>query len=174
LTQILPLLRGQPKLTSLAFDGFRIKNGLFLLFEDPESTQVFVDNILLSPPTALMTLSLYGCGISLENRPLMAAFHKNTTIVELGVDYDDATRLFIVPILQRNRYLGHVHDMLGTRKPATMLLPTATLPAVVAPNTIPPPCGLWATVLAKVGHGAQGASPVFTILSDRLATWMEP
>jgi hypothetical protein len=195
-TQILPLLRGQPNLKALAFvDGCCSSSNYdrLLLFNDPEFTQLFVDNLLLSPSTTLKGLWVEDCGMlvhsrPLTNRPSMAGFHKNTTLIELRGGHDDTTSLFIEPILRRNRYLGYVHDMLGTRM--TTMLPTSSFPAVtsltlppaiagkkkivIAP-TIPPPCdSLWATVLAKVGQGTQGATPVFTILHDRLATWMEP
>jgi hypothetical protein len=179
-TQILPLLREQPYLQSLGFNHCRTCSDV-LLFNDPEFTQLFVGNVLLSPPPALKSLILNGCGLSLENRSFMTGFHKNTTIVELtSRDHDAATRLFIDPILRRNRYLGHVHGMLVAKTAATTttLLPTSTLPAavdedIVAP-TIPPACSLWPRVLAKVGQGPQGSSPVFMIFRDRLATWIPP
>jgi hypothetical protein len=103
----------------------------------------------------------------------MAGFHKNTTIVEHHGNIDATTRLFIDPILRRNVYLGHVHDMLST------------MPAgrgrddIVVEPTIPPPCGLWPAVMAKVGQhddddNRLGATSVFAILRDRLATWIPP
>jgi hypothetical protein len=109
----------------------------------------------------------------------MAAIHKNTTIVELLSDHDEVThhdeaiRAFVKPILQRNVYLGHVHGMLGTATLTTS--PAAGVDEIVAvPPTMPPPCGLWATVMAKVGQGTQGSSPVYTVFRDRLATWIAP
>jgi hypothetical protein len=171
-TQILPLLRGQLNLTTLTLSGCRISAGQFL-FNDPESTQLFVDNVLMSPSTAIKTLCLEHCGVNLENGPLMAGFHQNTTLFGLTSRAHDATiRLFIDPILRRNCYLENVHDMLGTRSwPGA----AAAGQNIAAVNTTPPPGSIWPTVLAKVGrNGTQGASPVFTILQDRLVTWIEP
>jgi Leucine Rich repeat len=165
-TQILPLLRGQPNLKCLDLNSCCIGDNNIALFKDPQFTQLFVDFILLSPSTTIKTLYLRYCGVSLENQPLMTAFHKNTCIVKLAIHRRDAaTRRYIEPILQRNVHLDHVRDLLlGT---------TTTFgdEIVVAP-TIPPPCGIWATVMARVGQGTQGATPVFTILLDLLATWI--
>jgi hypothetical protein len=73
------------------------------------------------------------------------------------------------PLLRRNRYLSHVNVMLETTTSSTL-----HHEAAIAPPSIPPPGSLWSTVLSKVGHGPQGASPVYTILCDRLATWIPP
>jgi hypothetical protein len=152
--QIFPLLRGQPHLKTLMFCICRTNSNGSLLFNDPECTQLFVDNVLLSPPPTLQTLYFHGCVASVHNQPLMAGLHKNTTITR--GDYGD--------ILQRNVYLGHVHGMLGTtRTPTPLAAVGAAGNVIVAAPTIPPPCGLWATVMAKVGHGTHGATPVFTI-----------
>jgi hypothetical protein len=121
---------------------------------------ICLDNLLLSPSTTLTTLILQ-TGESLENRLLMMSIHKNTSLVTIWANNDYEMQQVINSILKRNRYLGCVHGMLGTRT------------ADIAP-TIPPSCGLWGAVLAKVGQGTQGASPVFAIFRNRLATWMEP
>jgi hypothetical protein len=85
-----------------------------VLFNDPETTKLFVGNILLSPPnTTLKTLFLEDCGLFLENQYLMAGFHQNTTIGALTSDHDATIRLFIDPILRRNKHLAHVNAMLG-------------------------------------------------------------
>jgi hypothetical protein len=88
---ILPLLNnaGQPNLKELGLDQCCNNSNGLLLFQDPESTQLFVDNVLVSPSTAIKKLYLSSCGLSLENQPLMAGFHKNTTIVEM-MSYRDA------------------------------------------------------------------------------------
>jgi hypothetical protein len=141
----------------------------------------------------------------------MTGIHENTTLVNLGTEFllrtasrntrrrrrrrraggggggraaGSATRLFIDSILRRNKYLGLVRGLLGTRATTTpLLLPTTsmtTLPTTSGSTageepSIPPPCGLWANGLATVGRqDSHGATPVFTILSDRLATWIEP
>jgi hypothetical protein len=174
-TQILPLLPGQPNLQSLALSYCIID------FNDPLSIQLFVDNILLTPTPTVKTLSLPTCNLSLENKPLMAGFHKNTTIIEVSV-YNAATRRLFEPILRRNVYLGHVHGMLGTTSSSTVFPPANHAghddeeeTAIVAIPTTPPPRGLWPTVMAKVGQCThQGATPVFAILRDRLATWIDP
>jgi hypothetical protein len=45
----------------------------------------------------------------------MEGIHKNITIVLFDTQFRDAaTRLFIDLILRHNRYLGHVHGMLGS------------------------------------------------------------
>jgi hypothetical protein len=193
LKQILPLLRGQPHLKKLIFinsnddpvdpegdddddDDDESLDDDLLLFNDPEFTQLFVDNVLLRPPRTLKTLCLDSCGVSLENQPLMAGFHKNTTIVELSSEHDAAIRRYIDPIMRRNRYLEHGHGLLGRTTTPSTFPPTAAgldeRAAIVAPTT---PLGLWATVLEKVGRNdTQGSSPVFTILCNRLATWIPP
>jgi hypothetical protein len=153
---------GTIELELTAIVSCRINNGI-LLFKDQESTQRFVDNIS-SPDltTSLKTLWIQDCGVSVTNQPLMAGIHKNTTLLELGlVGGDAATRRFIEPILVRSRDLGHVHNMLVGANTTTLPLPSSstTFPAgvgeiaIVATPTIPPPCGLWATVMAKVGKG---------------------
>jgi hypothetical protein len=174
--KILPLLsNGQPSLKSRSFEDCRISSDI-LMFNDQDSSQLFVDNVLLTPSTILQKLLVANCGVSADNRPLMAGFHKNTTLVEVETDHnDDATRLFMDPILQRNVFMGFVHEVLGTTRPTTFLDGVVGEDIDIAPtNTLPPPCSLWPTVLAKVGQGTQGASPVFTILQDRLVTWIPP
>jgi hypothetical protein len=178
--QILSSLREQRNLQTLHLFDCRTSSGA-LLFQDPESTQLFVDNVLMSPSTTIKTLSLCYCGLSSENRPLMAGFHKNTTVVELNSNLDAATWRFIDPILQRNRYLCHVHDMLVGGTINVMIGTVVGDDEIVEPNNTtpqpppPPPLGLWATVLGKVGRiDTQGATPVFTILCNRLATWIPP
>jgi hypothetical protein len=135
-----------------------------------------VDHILLSPTTAIKKLSLQSCGVSVRNRPLMAGIHKNTSLFQLWGG-DATSRLFIDSILQPNVYLGHVHSILRSTAstfPATRAVVGENV-AVVQPTTIPPPCNLWATVMAKVGQGTtQGSCPVFTILQDQLATLIPP
>jgi hypothetical protein len=170
--QILPLLRERPNLTAVAFDSCHVNNEDVLLFNEHEFTLLFVDIVLVSPSSTIKTLYLDRCGVNLENGPLMAGFHQNTTVVEITSYHGDEFRLFIDPILRRNRYLEHIHDMLGTR---SWLAAAAAGQNIAAVNAIPPPCSIWPTVLAKVGrNGTQGASPVFTILQDRLVTWIEP
>ena len=106
----------------------------------------------------------------------MAGIHKNTSLVELWGG-DAASRLFIDSILLRNVHLGHVHSMLRSTAstfPATRAVVGENV-AVVQPSTIPPPCSLWASAMAKAGQGTtKGSSPVFTILQDRLATLIPP
>jgi hypothetical protein len=167
-TRNLPLMCGQRNLHTLDCSHCRTGDNI-LLFNDEECTQLFVDNVLVSP--TLKEVHILACGVSELNRPLMAGFHKNTTLVELSGG-DAAFHLVIDPILRRSGYLVHVHELLGT---------TSTFPAgglvgenVAAQPTIPPPCSLWATVMTKLGKGSQGSSPVFTILRDRLATWIPP
>jgi hypothetical protein len=68
LTHILPFLlsKGQPHhLKALGLCDCRIKNNGLLQFEDPESTQLFVDNVLMSPSTAITSLYLFSRGLSL-------------------------------------------------------------------------------------------------------------
>jgi hypothetical protein len=175
LMQILPLLRGQPSLKSLGLCDCCSR-----LFNDPESTQLFVDNVLLSPRNnTLEKLMLSGCGVSLENRPLMAGFHKNTTIVELPRFFETAARPFLAPILRRNRNLRRVDAMLGERNVAMTALAVGAVVGyeMVEPST-PPPCGLWPAVMAKVGeqigNNSLGATPVYAILRSLLATWIVP
>jgi hypothetical protein len=179
-TQILPLLgHGQPNLTSLAFDDCRISsssNGLNL-FSDPESTQLFVDNVLLSPLASLKRFVIANCGVSVDNRLLlMVGFHKNTTIVEPWTNNAEINR-FLYPIARRNRNLVHLHGgMLGTTSYSSASSTTSSLSETTTTRIIPPPpCSLWPTVLAKVGQGnSQGETPVYTILCNRLATWICP
>jgi hypothetical protein len=80
------------------------------------------------------------------------------------------------PIMRRNRYLHHVHDMLTGAVVTTTTTTTTTMQVSTTLLTLPPPpCSLWATVLGKVGlNGTQGATPVYTFLRDRLATWITP
>jgi hypothetical protein len=128
-----------------------------------------VDNVLMSPSSTTI-------------KTLMAGLHKNTTVVELFAHLDAATRRFTDPIVQRNRYLCHVNDMLVGGTNNVMIGTVAGDDEIVEPNTTPPPpppppppLGLWATVLGKVGcNDTQGATPVFAILCNRLATWIPP
>jgi hypothetical protein len=168
-TQILPLLGGQPNLRSLAFSDLS-------LFDDPESTQLFVDNVLFSPYTTLKTLYFQNGGVSLKNQPLMAAFHKNTTLLELSSQFYTSFGLFIAPILRRNRNLELVHDMLGTTSASTEQTPPPCSSSSSSSITVPPPCGIWPAVMAKVGqdYKSLGATPVLVILCNRLATWITP
>jgi hypothetical protein len=174
MTQILPLLRGCTFLETLVVSGYDNGDDNMVLFNDPANTQLFVSNVLLAPGTNLKTLCLHHCGVSLENRPLMSGFHKNTTLIVVIGDHDDATQYFLYTILRRNIFLGHIHDMLGTTTTMLRSSSAGVGEVIAASPTVPPPCGLWPIVLAKVGQGTQGATPVFTILRDRLATWMEP
>jgi hypothetical protein len=93
---ILPLLRGQSKLTSLHLDYcYRIRNRANYyedpvqhLFRDPECTQLFVDNVLTCTTSKIKYLGVYGCGMR-KNRPLMDGFHKNTTLLRVDVVDED-------------------------------------------------------------------------------------
>jgi hypothetical protein len=138
---ILPLLRGQRNLQTLSFASCRNGNDVLkdvLLFRDSELTASFVSNALVSP--TIKKLFLKTCGVSVHNRPLMAGFHQNTTLVSLETDPKDAaTRLVIEPILQRNATLERVHHLLGTTRLTTFPVDGGALP------TIPPLCGLWPT-----------------------------
>jgi hypothetical protein len=180
-TQIFPLLRGQSALTGLTLNGCSISNSsnAICLFNDSESTQLLIDNILLPPSPSVATLKLFdlrqGWGVSMENRPLMAALHKNTTIVKFQTAPDEEIRRFLAPIALRNIHLAHINAMLGsTSSEGHSLREHATAQQSNSSTTIPPPTELWPTVLAKVGQGSQGATPVFVILCNRLATWIEP
>jgi hypothetical protein len=166
-TQIFPQLHGQSNLKDPALYSCRINTDELFLFHDPETAQLFVDNIL--PSSTLEKLWITDCGDITENRPLMTVIHQNTSIVRLLFD----GHAFLTTITKRYICLGHVHVMLGTRT-TTTLPGAATVGDVIVVPTIPPPCGLWPTVLATVGQGNQGATLVFTILRDRLATWMAP
>jgi hypothetical protein len=143
-----------------------------LLRNDPESTQLFIDNVLLPSPniTSLKKLCLQGSGVSLKNLPLMVGFHKNTAVTVLLDNGDAATRVFVEPILQRNVYLRHVHVMLGTGTLTTFQAAGPLRDEIVVAPTIPPPCGLWAIVMAKVGQGGAqgGATPLFRTVLDQL------
>jgi hypothetical protein len=147
-TQILPLLRGQRNLPTVRFSGCRSGNGGvndILLFDDPEYTQLFVNNVLLSPFTSIKTLFLNYCGASVHNRQLMEDIRKNTTIVKL-LTIDERTDRSIAPILQRNVFLNHANGMLMGTTTSTSTTTEQT------PPTHPPPCGLWPAVIAKVGR----------------------
>jgi hypothetical protein len=151
--QILPLLRGQPNLKSLGFNESCISNDI-CLFTDPESTQLLIDNILLPSSTTTTTtinvLGLTHCGLTVKNRPLMAALHKNTTIAAFEAADDEEIKSFLVPIALRNKHLAHINAMLGTTT-ITVGSGTANATQRSSSTTIPPPTGLWPTVLAKVG-----------------------
>jgi hypothetical protein len=107
----------------------------------------------------------------------MDAFHKNTAPIKIfGADHD-----FIRPIERRNRFLIHIRAMLGgapstrrlpnTSSLSTMLVvPSKSTPPVSILPPLPRDDGLWPTILAEVGKGSQGSTPVFTILNRRLAT----
>jgi hypothetical protein len=203
---ILPLLREQSNLKSLELVNCNLgrddDNNIIHLFDDPECTQLFVDNVLLPSPSlsscnnsssnnnnnfSLTTLKIVPCGGSMKNPVLMDGFHKNTTLLKCTI-IRPGFRRFLKRIMCRNRYLARVHEMLGTpwmpapsQRIMTRGLPPP-LPAAVStivpppPQSPPPPCtSLWPVVLAKVGQcRAQGATPVFVILQDRLATWIVP
>jgi hypothetical protein len=64
-TQTLSFLRGQADLKVLYFSQCRINRDL-LLFNDTDFTQLFINNILLSPFTNVETLVLDGCDESLS------------------------------------------------------------------------------------------------------------
>jgi hypothetical protein len=124
-SQMLPLLRGQPSLKALAFCNCHIGDNI-LLFSDTEFTQLFAEIVLLpssttatattTTTTALKELALLFCSVTMDNRPLMAAFHKNTTIVEFKIENhdDDEIHHFLSPIAVRNKHLVHLNAMLGT------------------------------------------------------------
>jgi hypothetical protein len=86
-------------------------------------------------------------------KPMLTALEKNTGIVHIISNAE--TRLCIAPVMQRNRHLARIR--------------CCSVHAESSSATFP-----WTRVLAKVGHGSQGATPVFTILCDRLATWIHP
>jgi hypothetical protein len=137
-TQILPLLREQRNLTVVAFDSCHVNNEDVLLFNDPEFTLLFINNILLSPRTRNTVKELWvsRCGMTMKNRPLIAGIHKNTTLLEFGTgNGDDATTLFIGPTMRRNLYLGHIRGMLGTTSIGQRYRANIALP----PPLPPPP-----------------------------------
>ena len=149
------------------------------MFDDLEFTELFINNVLFGPSCPpLEILDVRG---SWSNQPLMDAFHKNTAPIEIfAADHD-----FIRPIERRNRFLVHIRAHVGwcpVDKKATHTSSLSTMPVVPSKSTPPvsilPPLprndGLWPTILAEVGKGSQGSTPVFTILNSRLATWMEP
>lgn len=89
-----------------------------------------------------------------DNQPLlMTSLVKNTSIVHITSNTE--TRPSITPILQRNRHLAHIRCCIGNAESSIANFP-------------------WTRVLAKAGQGSQSATPVFTILCDRLATWVHP
>lgn len=102
---------------------------------------------------------------SMDNQPLMTALYKNTSITQVATN--DETGPYINPILIRNRRLAQVDGLL---RPTTT---TAVSGGSSARNNNMIPNSLWSWVLANVGEGSQGATPVFKILCDRLATWAE-
>jgi hypothetical protein len=116
--------------------------------------------------------------LDLENQPMMTAFRQNASVFKVRDSWN--TMLSggdprLKPIMVRNTLLAKLDSLLGT---TTTRCPTTV--AGTSPNTattvctIPPPScdGLWPAVLAKVGHGCEGGSPVFKILRNRLVTWV--
>ena len=162
-------MRGQRKLQKLQLFWCRDTRSGLLLFDDPEITQLFIDNVLLSPSTAIKNLMLDSCGATSENQPLMAGFHKNTTLLECSDD-DTAFRRFNDAILRRNKHLVQIKAMLGTSLDDDSSSSSREHPTANSTTTISPPTGLWPTVLAMVGECRQGATPVYSILCNRLAT----
>jgi hypothetical protein len=110
-----------------------------------------------------------------QQNNLMTAFRQNVSIVKIAdqshTRFSDDPRLG--PILTRNQQLVQLDSMLGTTtttEGTNASNATTTSTAAMAPST--PRDGLWALVLAKVGQGSDGGSPVFKILRNRLATWI--
>jgi hypothetical protein len=180
-TQILPLLRGQSHLKALGFTDCRTGDNV-ALFSDPEFTELFVSNVLVSPCATVKAFFPTRCGLSLENGPLMAGFNQNTTILAIrnvGIDTfalrteHAAINRFLAPIALRNQHLEHVKNMLG-RTSSDASSRGEHAPTSTTTTTIPPSDGLWPTVLDKVGQGNHGTCPVYTILCNRLATWIHP
>lgn len=79
LTQVIPLVQhGQQPQHLRREVGFReFHVGDHLLFNDPESTRLLIDNnFLLTPSTTLTQIQMLDCGIPTNNRPLMTGIAK--------------------------------------------------------------------------------------------------
>jgi hypothetical protein len=119
--------------------------------------------------TGLQELATEHKCFDLNDQRTMTAFRANVSLVAVSHYFPHGFLLSrdprLIAILERNKHLMKLDCLLGT--PSTMP-PMTNAPTL----TIPPPCGLWAPVLAKVGKGSEGSSPVFKILCNRLATWI--
>lgn len=99
------------------------------------------------------------------DKELKMAFHRNASLFKLSTKTGQPLTLetspFLLFILKRNKQLAYIDHLLP---------PTAT---AGGPNDITIPRGRWSRVLAQVGQGPEGASPVYKILRAALASWPE-
>jgi hypothetical protein len=140
-----------------------------------ENYQPVRDQLILSLPKMKGVWQLnFARGLhilDLFDQRIMTAFRQSVSIVEVSQRFEaflsNDSRL--KPIITRNKRLEKLDSLLGRTRRST------TVAANPNTRTLPPPCdGLWAPVLAKVGQGREGSSPVFKILCNRLATWVVP
>jgi hypothetical protein len=143
------------------------------------------DQLILSLPKmkSVQVLHVVTGLLDLDDRPgMMTAFRQNVSIVKVAdhsyTPLSDDPRL--KPILTRNKDLILLDSLLGTTVPTTTATTTTTAgttaTTTATTSSIPPfpRDGLWAPLLAAVGQGCEGGSPVFKILCNRLATWIVP
>jgi Leucine Rich repeat len=110
-----------------------------------------------------------------NDKELKTAYRRNASLFQLSTKAGQPLTLnrlgetafslplapFLVSILKRNQQLAYIDHLLP---------PTATPGSA---NDITIPRGRWSRVLAQVGQGPEGVSPVYMILRAALAIWPE-